>query len=57
MDCSHAQSLLDTYLDQELDPVRNLEIEEHLQGCAASETGHSASSSTTIAIRCASLEA
>ena len=35
MDCSHAQSLLDTYLDQELDPVRNLEIEEHLQGCAA----------------------
>ena len=35
MDCSHAQSLLDIYLDQELDPVRNLEIEEHLQGCAA----------------------
>ena len=35
MDCSHAQSLLDTYLDQELDPVRNLEIEEHLHGCAA----------------------
>jgi anti-sigma factor RsiW len=34
MDCSHAQSLLDTYLDQELDPVRNLEIEEHLHGCA-----------------------
>ena len=35
MDCSHAQSLLDIYLDPELDPVRNLEIEEHLQGCAA----------------------
>lgn len=35
MDCSHAQSLLDIYLDQELDPVRNLEIEEHLHGCAA----------------------
>ncbi|MGE5851761.1 MAG: anti-sigma factor family protein [Deltaproteobacteria bacterium] len=35
MDCSHAQSLLDIYLDQELDPVRNVEIEEHLHGCAA----------------------
>ena len=34
MDCSNAQSLLDLYLDQELDPVRNLEIEEHLHGCA-----------------------
>ena len=33
MECGHAQSLLDIYLDQELDPVRNLEIEEHLQGC------------------------
>ena len=35
MDCSHTQSLLDTYLDGELDPVRSLEIEEHLHGCAA----------------------
>jgi anti-sigma factor RsiW len=34
MDCTHAQSLLDTYLDNELDPVRNLEIDEHLHGCA-----------------------
>jgi anti-sigma factor RsiW len=34
MDCSNARSLLDLYLDQELDPVRNLEIEEHLRGCA-----------------------
>src|SRR3954466_13662389 len=34
MDCTHAQSLLDTYLDDELDPVRSLEIDEHLRGCA-----------------------
>ena len=34
MDCQNAQTLLDTYLDGELDPVRNLEIEEHLHGCA-----------------------
>jgi anti-sigma factor RsiW len=34
MDCTNAQTLLDTYLDGELDPVRNLEIEQHLHGCA-----------------------
>jgi anti-sigma factor RsiW len=34
MDCTHAQSLLDIYLDRELDAVRSLEIEEHLRGCA-----------------------
>jgi anti-sigma factor RsiW len=34
MDCTHTQSLLDTYLDDELDPVRSLEIDEHLRGCA-----------------------
>jgi anti-sigma factor (TIGR02949 family) len=33
MDCTNAQTLLDTYLDGELDPVRNLEIEEHLHRC------------------------
>jgi anti-sigma factor RsiW len=35
MDCTNTQTLLDTYLDGELDPVRNLEIEEHLHGCAS----------------------
>lgn len=34
MDCSNAQTLLDAYVDGELDPLRNLEIEEHLHGCA-----------------------
>jgi anti-sigma factor RsiW len=34
MDCTNAQTLLDGYLDRELDPVRNLEIEDHLHGCA-----------------------
>jgi anti-sigma factor RsiW len=41
MDCSHAQSLLDTYLDNELDPVRNLEIDEHLHGCARCSQSYS----------------
>ena len=34
MDCAHAQPMLDIYVDGELDPVRILEIEDHLQGCA-----------------------
>jgi len=34
MDCTNAQTLLDGYLDGELDPPRNIEIEDHLHGCA-----------------------
>jgi anti-sigma factor RsiW len=34
MDCTNVQTLLDIYLDRELDAVRNLEIEAHLEGCA-----------------------
>ena len=35
MDCKNAQTLIAGYLDQELDPVRTLEIEDHLHGCVA----------------------
>ena len=34
MECANAQPLLDSYLDGELDAVRNVDIEEHLRGCA-----------------------
>jgi len=34
MDCKNAQILVAGYLDRELDPVRTLEIEDHLHGCA-----------------------
>jgi anti-sigma factor RsiW len=34
MDCPIAQTLLDAYLDGELDALRNSEIEDHLHGCA-----------------------
>ena len=34
MDCTNAQTLLDGYLDGEFDPPRNVEIEDHLHGCA-----------------------
>ena len=35
MDCKNAQTLIDGYLDHELDPVRSSEIEDHLRGCFA----------------------
>src|SRR6266496_721300 len=34
MECKNAQILIGGYLDRELDPVRTLEIEDHLHGCA-----------------------
>ena len=34
MDCTNAQNSLDAYVDGELDPLGNLEIEEHLRRCA-----------------------
>src|SRR5262247_2894930 len=35
MDCQNAQSLISGYMDQELDPVRSSEIEDHLHECVA----------------------
>jgi anti-sigma factor (TIGR02949 family) len=35
MDCKNAQTLISGYMDQELDPVRSSEIEDHLDECAA----------------------
>ncbi len=35
MDCDNTRGLLHAYVDGELDLVRSLEIEQHLQGCAA----------------------
>jgi anti-sigma factor RsiW len=34
MECKNAQSLIDGYLDRELDPARSLEVEEHLRACS-----------------------
>src|SRR5712691_9237154 len=34
MECNEAQNLIDPYSDGELDLVRNLEIDRHLQECA-----------------------
>jgi anti-sigma factor RsiW len=34
MNCKDAQNLINGYVDGELDLVRNLEIEHHIQECA-----------------------
>ena len=34
MNCKEAQNLINGYVDGELDLVRNLEIEDHIQDCA-----------------------
>lgn len=33
MDCTHARTLLECYVDLELDPVASARLEEHLRGC------------------------
>src|SRR5438093_8019907 len=40
MNCKDAQSLIDGYVDGELDMVRTLEIEEHLRGCGPCSQGY-----------------
>jgi len=40
MNCKDAQNLIDGYVDRELDPVRDLEIEGHLQECAVCSQGY-----------------
>ncbi len=35
MNCVEAQDLVHLYIDQELDPVRVIEVDKHLQSCAA----------------------
>ncbi len=40
MDCKDAQKLIDGYIDGELDLIRNLEIEHHLEQCALCSQGY-----------------
>jgi anti-sigma factor RsiW len=40
MNCKDAQNLIDGYVDRELDPVRDLEIERHLQECTVCSQGY-----------------
>ena len=51
MDCKDVQHLLDGYVDGELDMVRNLEIEQHLQVCATCSYLYNNQQALQVAIR------
>lgn len=40
MNCKDAQNLINGYVDGELDLVRNLDIERHIQDCALCTQGY-----------------
>src|SRR3954469_9373442 len=40
MNCEAAQTLVDAYIDGELDPAGRLEIERHLEDCASCSHGY-----------------
>ena len=51
MNCKDAQSLIDGYVDGELDLVKNLEIEKHLQECTLCAQGYKDQQSLRDAIK------
>jgi anti-sigma factor RsiW len=51
LDCKDVQRLLDGYVDGELDMVRNLEIEQHLQTCSVCSYLYNNQQALQIAIR------
>jgi anti-sigma factor RsiW len=55
MNCKDAQSLIDGYVDGELDLVKNLDIEKHLQECALCAQGYKNHATLRNAIRDGSL--
>ena len=48
--CEDAQQWLDAYLDGELDPVHGLEMQRHLEGCAACAQNHQAQRALAAAL-------
>ncbi len=51
MDCLEAQALLHGYLDKELDLIRAIEVEEHLQACTACQETYHVHDAARSAIR------
>jgi mycothiol system anti-sigma-R factor len=49
--CTDIQAALPGYIDGELDPLRNLEIEQHLQHCAVCSKAYKADQTLQTAIR------
>ena len=55
MNCSEMRLLLHAYGDGELDLVRSMDVEQHIQSCAACAAEHQALASLRSALRSASL--
>lgn len=55
MNCQEVQATIDGYVDGELDPVRNLETERHMQTCASCTEAYTAHQALRASIRAASL--
>jgi anti-sigma factor RsiW len=55
MDCRQTRDLLHVYLDQELDPVRQLGVEEHLARCAACAQARESAGALAGALRARTL--
>jgi len=51
LNCQETQNLIHAYLDGELDLVKSLEIEQHLQGCQACSQTHKNHQALRVAIR------
>src|SRR5437867_8257540 len=50
MNCEQCKNLMDGYLDRELDPITNQEIEQHLRDCRNCEQAYKAHGSLMRAI-------
>lgn len=55
MNCKERQDLIDAFIDEELDLVRQLEMEQHLKGCAACAARAEQRRSLQVNLRRASL--
>ncbi len=55
MDCKDARKLIDGYIDGELDLIRNLEIEHHIEGCAICAQGYKGHQALRTGIKSAGL--
>src|SRR5262249_6492422 len=51
LNCPETQQLLHPYVDGELDLLKSLEIEQHLQGCPACAQAHQALEAVRAALR------
>src|SRR5215470_13567281 len=55
MECNEMQDLIGPYVDGELDLVRNLEIEDHLQGCSICSRAYENLKALRVAMSASSL--